>query len=121
MELVTRVIHLIGPQIHGTRAGEAPRLGTVDARSRLVPMDQGDTSQQAATADRVLFQPGVPSGSNLATVRKAWKRLLQKYHPDLHSRDSEKRMTADELAKRLKGAYEQPRKRLERATNRQEK
>ena len=58
MELVTRVIHLIGPQIHGTRAGEAPRLGTVDARSRLVPMDQGDTSQRAAAADRVLFQPG---------------------------------------------------------------
>jgi curved DNA-binding protein CbpA len=63
----------------------------------------------------------VPSGSNLATVRKAWKRLMQKYHPDLHSKDSEKRMTADELAKRLKGAYEQLRKRLERATNRQEK
>ena len=30
-------------------------------------------------------------------------------------------MNADELAKRLNGAYEQLRKRLERATNRQEK
>ena len=33
----------------------------------------------------------VPSGSNLATVRKAWKRLLREYHPDLHSKDPEER------------------------------
>ena len=63
----------------------------------------------------------VPYGSNLATVRKAWKRLLRKYHPDLHSKDPEKRKIADELALRLNGAYERLHKRLESETNRQEK
>ena len=45
----------------------------------------------------------------------------RKYHPDLHSTDPEKRKIADELARRLNGAYEQLQKRLESETNRQEK
>ena len=128
MELVTRVIHPIGSQIHWTRAGGFASTRHRGRSKQTRAHGPGDTSQQSATTDGGVdpqlteLYPNleVPSGSNFATVRKAWKRLLRKYHPDLHSKDPEKRTNADELAKRLNGAYEQLRKRLERATNRQE-
>ncbi len=47
--------------------------------------------------------------------------LLRKCHPDLHSKDLERRKIADELTQRLNGAYERLRKRSQGETNRQEK
>ena len=47
----------------------------------------------------------LPYGAGLAEVGKAWKRLLRKYHPDLHSRDLEKRKIANELCQGLNRAY----------------
>jgi len=47
----------------------------------------------------------VPVGSDLDTVKKAWKRLLRKYHPDLHAQNPEKRRIAQELSQGLNEAY----------------
>lgn len=47
----------------------------------------------------------IPPGSDRKTVRKAWKRQLKKYHPDLHSADPEKVKIATELSQRLTDAY----------------
>lgn len=47
----------------------------------------------------------VPFGSDLKTVRAAWRRMMKKYHPDLHARDPEKRRIANELTARLTQAY----------------
>ena len=55
----------------------------------------------------------VPYGSDLAAVRKAWKRLVSQYHPDLHSNDPDKRRIANELTQGLNRAYEELKKRLE--------
>lgn len=44
-------------------------------------------------------------GSDRATVKTAWKRLLKKYHPDLHDADPEKRKVAGELTRRLTESY----------------
>lgn len=54
----------------------------------------------------------VPYGSDLETVRQAWKRLLKKYHPDLHSGEPEKQRIANELVQGLNRAYEELLKRL---------
>ncbi|MFQ5630301.1 MAG: J domain-containing protein [bacterium] len=54
----------------------------------------------------------VPYGSDLETVRTAWKNLLRKYHPDLHSNDSEKVRIANELVQGLNRAYGELEKRL---------
>ncbi|NIW78575.1 MAG: DnaJ domain-containing protein [Calditrichae bacterium] len=48
----------------------------------------------------------VPYGSDLPTVRQAWKGLLRKYHPDLHSNDPEKQQIANQLVQELNHAYE---------------
>lgn len=55
----------------------------------------------------------VPYGSDLATVRAAWKQLAKTYHPDLHGADPERQRTATELLKGLNRAFEELRRRLE--------
>ena len=125
----TRVIQLIRARIRrdstGRFRGDSARGRQRQTRAKG-PVHGGP--QAAATVQSVdpeladLYSNlEAPYGSNLATVRKAWKRLLRKYHPDLHSKDPEKRKIADELALRLNGAYERLQKRLESETNRQEK
>jgi len=49
----------------------------------------------------------VPYGSDLETVKTAWKKMMRRYHPDLHASDTEKRQTAEILTQRLNTAYEE--------------
>lgn len=47
----------------------------------------------------------IPQGSDLNTARRAWKRLMKRYHPDLHSGDPERVKVANELSAKLTEAY----------------
>ena len=129
MELLTRVIRLIRAQISTESSARVP-LDRARGRQRQTRAHgPGQGGRQAATTGQgvdpelagLYSNLEVPYGSNLATVRNARKRLLRKYHPDLHSKDPEKRKIADELTRRLNVAYEQLQKRLESETTRQEK
>ena len=127
--MVTRVIRLIRTLIRPDSSGRVPPDRARGRQSQTRAHGPGHGSRQtAANAPGVdpelaeLYSNlEVPYGSGPATVRKGWKRLLRKYHPDLHSRDPEIRKIADELARRLNGAYEQLQKRLKSETHRQEK
>ena len=46
-----------------------------------------------------------PAGSNFETVRRSYRRLMRKYHPDLHGGTPEKQRAATDLAQRLTEAY----------------
>ncbi len=56
----------------------------------------------------------LPYGSDLDAVRESWKRLVRKYHPDLHSTDPKKRHVANELTQGLNRAYQELENRLEK-------
>jgi DnaJ-domain-containing protein 1 len=47
----------------------------------------------------------IAPGADREAVKSAWKRMMKKYHPDLHDTDPEKRRTADELTRRLTESY----------------
>jgi DnaJ-domain-containing protein 1 len=47
----------------------------------------------------------VPFGADFATVRKSYRVLMRKYHPDRHTGSPEKQKTATELAQKLSAAY----------------
>lgn len=47
----------------------------------------------------------IPVGSDRATIKKAWKAQMKKYHPDLHSADPEKKRIAEELTRQLNQAH----------------
>jgi len=44
-------------------------------------------------------------GASREELKIAWRRLLKKYHPDLHSTNEEKKRIAEELTLRLNEAY----------------
>lgn len=48
----------------------------------------------------------VPYGSDLNTVKKAWRNQLRKYHPDKHSSSAEQQDVAKKLSQHLNEAYQ---------------
>ena len=56
----------------------------------------------------------LPDGAGLDAVREARRRLLKRYHPDLHSADPEKKRTATQLAQGLNRAHDELVSRLDR-------
>ena len=47
----------------------------------------------------------VPAGSELETVKRSYRRLMRKYHPDLNAGSSERQRAATDLSQRLTEAY----------------
>jgi DnaJ-class molecular chaperone len=128
LNLVNRVIRLFRAQVRPD-SSERIRVGPDHGSQRHTRAHgPGQRGRQAATPARdvdpdlaaLYANLEVPYGSDLETVRKARNRLLRKYHPDLHSKDPEKRKIAGELTRRLNGAYEALQQRPESETNRQE-
>jgi DnaJ-domain-containing protein 1 len=54
----------------------------------------------------------VPVGSDFETVRKAYRSMMRKYHPDRHTASPDKQKAANELAQKLTAAYDLLEKRL---------
>ena len=49
----------------------------------------------------------LPYGADADAVREARRRLLRRYHPDLHSSDPEKKRTATRVAQGLNRAHDE--------------
>ena len=56
----------------------------------------------------------VPAGSDLETVKRSYRRLMRKYHPDLNAGSKEKQRAATDLSQRLTEAYRTLEKHLRR-------
>jgi len=48
----------------------------------------------------------IPTGSDLGTVRKAYRKLVAKYHPDRFANDPEKYAAATEFVRKITDAYD---------------
>ena len=56
----------------------------------------------------------VPAGSDFETVRKSYRNLMRKYHPDLHGGTPEKQRAANDRTQKLTEAYKTLEKHLRR-------
>lgn len=87
------------------------------ARERLQREGAGRTStpRPPGAVDprlaRYYAQLEVPFGADLETVKRGYRRLMRKYHPDRHTKDPEKQRIATQLSQALGEAYRE----LERA------
>jgi DnaJ-domain-containing protein 1 len=103
--------------LHGRHRHTAEHAGRESwrystASGNGAPDSQSHQAGQDPLLARYYANLELPYGADLATVRQAWKKLLRKYHPDLHSHDPEKRRMATELTQGLNRAYEELEKRL---------
>jgi DnaJ-class molecular chaperone len=111
MEILNRVYRIIKSNI---KFGRDERYDTVNA----FELDNGEYEKQNskilenANDDmaRCYANLEIPCGSDFRTVKKAWKQMLKKYHPDLHSRDKKKQQTATRLTQGLTTAYNEIKK-----------
>jgi DnaJ-domain-containing protein 1 len=47
----------------------------------------------------------VPIGADFETIRKSYRRLMAKYHPDKYTSDPDKYAAATEVTRKIAGAY----------------
>lgn len=69
----------------------------------------GAGSKEARLA-KLYAQLECPYGADQTTVRKHYRTMMRKYHPDMHSRDPAKQRIATELSQRLTQAYNELRR-----------
>jgi len=83
--------------------GAPPRPSSPPPRSSAPPKPAtpkvGDDIRRAYAALEL------PVGSDFEAVRKAYRGLMRKYHPDRHTATPEKQKAATELAQKLTHAY----------------
>ncbi|HXU05822.1 MAG TPA: J domain-containing protein [Polyangia bacterium] len=90
--------------IHGKRT--PPRSPPPRTPPRTAAGDQAIRKAYAALE--------VPAGSDFEVVKRSYRRLMRKYHPDLHGGSPEKSRAATDLTQRLTEAYKTLEKHLRR-------
>jgi DnaJ-domain-containing protein 1 len=98
--------------IHGKRTPDAPPRpaaggagSTTSPRGEWRPPGAPPTGRQALSIQKAYAALEVNVGADFVTVRKAYRGLMRKYHPDHHTESAEKQRAANEVAQRLTEAY----------------
>ncbi len=100
-------------QRRGTANSEAGRPVGGDSRSPPAPAAPPSSGRaQDPELARYYANLELVYGADVGAVREARRRMLKRYHPDLHSTDPEKRRIATELAKGLNRAHDEIVRRL---------
>lgn len=99
-------VHAPNPRPTAASSGSRPRAARPS--SGPSPRSPEDEVRRAYAALEV------PVGANFETVRKSYRALMRKYHPDHHSESPEKQKTATELTQKLTQAYKLLERRLRR-------
>ncbi len=82
--------------------------------SRRRPEFRRAGSDDSGAIRRAYAALEVPPGSDFETVRRAYRTLMRKYHPDLHTSTPEKQKAANEIAQKLTDSYKLLEKKLRR-------
>jgi len=94
--------------IHGRKTPEPPpsaRAGAGAQGPRASGARRGGAVSDAARIQKAYAALEVPQGADFETVRKAYRQLMRKYHPDHHTSTPEKQRAANEVAQRLTESY----------------
>ena len=67
---------------------------------------QSHGSKQAAQVAEWCRTLDVPTDADAATIKSAYRKLMRKYHPDMHAGNPQKHKAATELSMRVTTAYD---------------
>jgi DnaJ-domain-containing protein 1 len=106
MELVSRIFNLIKVHINFSaleRESEMEDFSYTEEEKRQNPKTETDGNDEKLRQYYANLE--IPYGSDILTVKKAWKKMMKQYHPDLHAKDPEKQQNATILTQELTHAY----------------
>jgi DnaJ-domain-containing protein 1 len=109
VEWARRARQEVEDAIHGRRTPEPPpraRTGGTAGRPRSAAGGEALRVQKAYAALEV------PVGSDFEAVRRSYRALMRKYHPDHHTQSPEKQRAANDVAQGLTDAYKVLEKKL---------
>ncbi|HEY4188377.1 MAG TPA: J domain-containing protein [Polyangia bacterium] len=109
IEWARRARQEVEDAIHGRRTPEPPpraRTGGTAGRPRSAAGGEALRVQKAYAALEV------PVGSDFEAVRRSYRALMRKYHPDHHTQSPEKQKAANDVAQGLTDAYKVLEKKL---------
>ena len=98
---------------HGPRGGSSGSASSSSSSRRNAPPPRRSASDDAAVR-KAYAALEVPPGSDFEAVRRAYRSLMRKYHPDLHTDRPEKQKAANELTQKLTDSYKLLEKKLRR-------
>jgi len=94
------------------------RSGAGAPRPERPAREQAAPPRRTAAGDEAIRRAyaalEVPAGSDFDSVKRSYRRLMRKYHPDLNAGSVEKQKAATDLAQRLTEAYKTLEKHLRR-------
>jgi DnaJ-domain-containing protein 1 len=103
---------------HAARGTKPPPRPAAPNRPGPRPGPRPQTPRRTPSGDEAVRRAyaalEVPPGSDFDTVRKAYRRLMRKYHPDLHTSTPAAQRAANDLAQRLTESYKLLEKQLRR-------
>ncbi len=111
MSLFARLYNILRSQL---QTGDAARPNWQPPDADFAKPGGGPTPGQDPELAGYYANLEAPYGADLETVRKAWKRLAQQYHPDKHAANPEAQRAATELFKAINLAYEKLEKHLKK-------
>lgn len=88
--------------------GQGVDLGAAEARERPHHQEPEPAPEPSHPPEiqRYYANLELPLGAPLDEVKVAYKRLMRRYHPDLHQQDPERAQAATRLAQALRSAYD---------------
>jgi DnaJ-domain-containing protein 1 len=95
-----RVREEVEDAVHGKRRASPP-----PPPPRTPPRQPPRTASGDDAIRKAYAALEVPAGSDFEIVRKSYRRLMRKYHPDLHVGTPDKNRAATDLTQRLTQAY----------------
>ena len=91
--------------IHGRRGPADTRARPDAARENRRPPPPQVPPSEALRIQKAYAALEVPAGSDFEAVRRAYRSMMRKYHPDRHTATPEKQKAANEVAQRLTESY----------------
>jgi len=108
-EEAERAVHEGSGRFRTTGGARRPHRASSQTTGSRRPTPPTGRDQRIA---QLYAQLECPYGSDLTTVRKHYRALMLKYHPDMHSGSPEKQRLATDLSQRLTTAYNELRRHL---------
>lgn len=77
-----------------------------EEEARVRPKVKAAPTRETAEIRKFYANLELPIGAPLDEVKASYRRLMRRYHPDLHQKDAESAAVATRLAQELRVAYE---------------